>query len=134
MRLCDLNYKNNAPKCGVMLAYSRERVYLEKYENIEELAAIVGDADLLEIHLFDQEREYRAVKSESKRWNRNSKGIIEKTVIGKADDDTYPVDVVLDKNFSKKLKNKSIRVLNYLVYDDNGAAMIDNYRLVEGRM
>ena len=136
MHISDLNLIN-APSCGVMLAYTRESVYLEKYKSIEDIRNKLDDAELLEIHLFDKEREYRAVKSESKRWNpgpKNECGIIQKTVIGDKNDDVYPVEAVLDQSFAKTLKSKSIQILNHIVYDANGVATIDNYRLVEGGM
>lgn len=136
MYISNLNL-DNAPSCGVMLAYTREHVYLEKYNGIEDVRNKLDNTELLEIHLFDKEREYRAIKSESRRWNpgpSNECGIIQKTIIGDKNDDVYPVEAVLEQSFAEKLKSKSIKILNYIVYDANGAAMIDNYRLVEGGM
>ena len=135
MQINDLNYKNSAPNCGVVLAYTRDKIVLEKYESIEDIPDIIGSKELLEIHLFDEEREYRAVRSESRRWNFDPDGragIIETTVTGKKDDDVYAVDVLLDKGFRNKLNSRSIKIVNHVVYDNNGAATIDNYRLVEG--
>ena len=136
MQFSDLNLKD-APKNGVVLAYTREKIVLDKYDSIAEVQNLLGAAEILEIHLFDKEREYRAVRSVSKRWFTNDdkkEGIIETTVIGSDKDDTYVVDTVLDTAYRSKLEGGRLKIVNLISYNDDGAAMIDNYRLTEGGM
>lgn len=123
MTINNLEKLNQAPENGYMLAYMRNQVVFKKYTSLE---AVKGDAngEILEIHLFDNEKEYRAICSTSKRFD---KGTIE-TVVDFSEEDAY----IADSDVNKKFHNvsKKIKVLNHINYDSNGAAIIDNYRLV----
>lgn len=130
MQFPDLDLEK-MPKSGVVLAYTREEIILKKYRSLEEVLRLLEAKELLEVHLFDAKQEYRAVKSESKRWLHKG-GIIEEIITESVHDDIYVVDAVLDKEFKKEMENGSIKVVNYIHYDEYGSAVIDNYRLVEG--
>ncbi len=165
MDIRTLQQIDKAPHSGYMLLYTRQNVVFEKYdfENIDDIKNnILSKVDkmpnneLLEVHLFDNDKEYRAIKTTSHRTYQNSaKGSVECVVsddivkaqaqkIKSNDDkkadcesntsnvvDTYTEDILLDNPFNKIIPK--IAVINYIKYDDNGMAEMYNYRLVVGK-
>lgn len=123
MRLQDLKRMKEAPSCGQLLAYTRKRVLFQQYENVEELEEVLNEEELLELHLFDAQREYRCVATGSRRF---PSGVIE-TVIDFPEEEessVYREDVLLED------RKGMITVLNHIAYnEDNGMAYVDNYRL-----
>lgn len=80
----------------------------------------MGPGPILELHLFDDKKEYRSITSES---SRHKDGVIEHVADFAYDEDTvYKETPVLEKG-------GTITVLNHLSYDKNGMASIDDYRL-----
>jgi len=111
-----------APKCGNVLAYLRKEVVLEKYNSEDELKSILGNSEILELHLFDNDKELRCLMSESKRFP----GLIAYLEDIKEDpDNTYKEDCFLDNG-------DKLTVLNHIVFDESGMASIDSYRLTKG--
>lgn len=125
MKIEDLKeMKAGAPKCGYMLAYLRTKVLFEAYPDLEHVNARLKGNEILELHLFHKEKEYRAIASESLRF---PGGVIEHTAEWGEDLNVYTEDILLEDS------KKKIRVLNHLIYDENGMITIDDYRLyVEG--
>ncbi len=127
MHWCDLKRINEAPPRGYALIYTRQNVIFEAYDSLEELrSGIEADKkndELLEIHLFDNDKEYRSVSSQSSRY---SDGLIEAIIDFDADDEIniYKEEVLLEGKEQGK-----ITVLNHIFYNENGMACIDNYRL-----
>lgn len=123
MTLQDLNKLKEAPVQGQMLAYTRRKVIFQPYEGREEVTEALGDKELLELHLFDGQKEYRCVVSGSGRF---PSGVIE-TVADFPENDEWSVyreDVLLEDC------QEEITVLNHIAYNgDNGMAYVDNYRL-----
>lgn len=129
MTLQDLNKLKEAPAQGQMLAYTRRKVIFQPYEGREAVTEALGDKELLELHLFDGQKEYRCVVSGSSRF---PSGMIE-TVADFPEDDEWSVyreDVLLEDG------QEEITVLNHIAYNgDNGMAYVDNYRLkMRGRL
>ncbi len=127
MRYMDLNKISDAPKKGQMLAYTRKQVIFHGYTDLEEVRLGLENAEILELHLFDHDQEYRAIVSRSPRFPR---GVIETVVQGAEDhkDEIYQETVVLEETFGTTLE-----VLNHIQYHpDSGMAHIDNYRLRMG--
>lgn len=123
MKLQNLERLDEAPECGHMLAYTRKKVLFQEYRNREELRAVLGDEELLELHLFNAQEEYRSVVSESERFRA---GVIEAVIKFPKDDErfVYKEDVLLEGQAG------TIAVLNHIAYDENnGMAYVDNYRL-----
>lgn len=119
----------NAPEQGIMYALYRDRVVYEPYkreqlENEENLMR-----DLLELHLFDDTKEYRFI--------RKRKGDVEVCIDDStvSHDDSYTEQIytladnaeMLDETSKKTL----IEVVNYIIYDENDLMTIPNYRLKE---
>lgn len=127
MHWCELKRINEAPSRGYALIYTRQNVIFEPYNSLEELrAGIEADRkneELLEIHLFDNDKEYRSVSSQSSRY---PDGLIEAIIDFNADDETviYKEEVLVEGKEQEK-----ITVLNHIFYNENGMAYIDNYRL-----
>lgn len=116
-----LNHTNEAPTSGMMLVYLRKKILFEGYQSLDDIASILAGHEILEIHLFDQSKEYRAVLSESPRFK---EGFIEHTAKFNLSDETsfYAENMLLEDG-------GMITVLNHISYDDNGMAYIDDYRL-----
>ncbi len=125
MKWEDLKEKEEAPEKGWMLAYLREGVQFQQYGSLEEVREKIRAGELLELHLFDKEKEYRCIASQSRRYE--EKGFIVERVVPDLDEksrETYEEDIYLED------LGKKIHVLNYLKYDGNGMLEVDNYRLV----
>ena len=131
----DLKRINEAPKHGHMLAYTRRRVIFHPYTDLSFLDKELEEEELLEIHLFDSDKEYRAIKTRSPRY---TGGIIEAVALFEETEgmivnseqeaeSVYRLDTVTEKNMG------ILTVLHHISYDENnGMAKIDNYRLKMG--
>ena len=64
----DLKRVNEAPKSGQLLAYTRKEVYFQPYGSLAEAEGLLQEKTLLELHLFDNDKEYRAIVTRSKRF------------------------------------------------------------------
>jgi len=110
---------DNAPLKGHILAYSKKGILFSEYDdavndNMESLEW--EDGELLELHIFSDKIEYRAVFSEERQK------YIEAVIQDQKDD--VKVENMFLKNSSKELK-----VVNYITYDENDMIVINNYRL-----
>lgn len=135
MILRDLKQFNAAPASGQLLAYTRGEVIFRPYSSHAEVTEMIGDVELLEIHMFDKDREYRAIMSESSRY---PDGCVEHIAdfpfsgeqssdsANKICDDVYREDCVLEHGQGE------LSVLNHLRYDKNGMIEVDDYRLMMG--
>ncbi|MFG6321981.1 MAG: hypothetical protein K1W41_10730 [Lachnospiraceae bacterium] len=117
---------NEAPEQGCVLAYLRKRVLFEQYGSLEEVREYIGQDELLELHLFDCQKEYRAIASQSRRY---PSGVVETVAdFGLDNDAAYIEDIYLEEKY-KKFGDK-IRICNHLQYDEKGMLEVDNYRLM----
>lgn len=127
MQISELKKIEQAPDTGWMLVYTRTEVIFESYLAKEEVFRKLAGQDILEMHLFDPQIEYRCLVSRSKRYEG---GIIEAVIDFPQNDEDrsiYKEEIMLDAQWA----GKRISVLNHLEYDGNeGMAYIDNYRLV----
>lgn len=119
----------NAPEQGIMYALYRDRVVYEPYkreqlENEENLMR-----DLLELHLFDDTKEYRFI--------RKRKGDVEVCIEDStvSHDDSYTEQIYTLAGNAETLdetsKRNLVEVVNYIIYDENDLMTIPNYRLKE---
>jgi hypothetical protein len=131
---------------GWILAYTRERLifhplnYTDYEESILQLEEELKEEKILELHLFNQEAEYRAIETRSKRY---PSGVIETLVDFKEEESTvFSEKIFLNENLKRPGDNiisfpetGRITVLNHISYQtgeqENGMAYIDNYRLIE---
>ena len=110
---------DKAPGAGICYAlYSDKGVIFEKYT----LPIDVDEMHLLELHLFDEEKELRVIRTETK-------GLIECLITDTEckHDDIYEEQVFTEKNIP-------IKIVNYITYNENDTLNIDNYRLKEVRV
>lgn len=125
-----LNKLWEAPLQGYLLAYFQKKVIFNKYsikENPSEILEAFQDECLLELHMFDEKKEYRAILS------RRKDGYIETIVSDELEEnDIMEENVFLNEMTSGVVKEEKakITVVNYLSFDENDDLMrIENYRL-----
>lgn len=121
---------DKAPESGHMLIYTRDGMIFKPYENRNDLVKEIEGKGILEIHLFDKVKEYRAVFSTSKSRTEESVYIehIAKFDINETDDDIPAV--FSETAFLEDEMGQSITVLNHISFDkDTGMAYVDDYRL-----
>lgn len=128
MQWKDLTGVGEAPKQGYMLAYLRKEILFERYNELEDVRKLIEQEELLELHLFNQDKEYRCVASQSKR---HPSGVVEtKPIVDFKKDEktTYGEMIYLETKYQKI--GNTIQILNHLKYDENGMLEVDDYRLV----
>ena len=116
---------SKAPEKGTIYAVLRDRIVFETYESFAKVENIAKDENLLELHLFDKQKEYRAVRT-------RLDGFLE-TVIDEEWEDVYEEKIyVLGDNIDKAegLKNQ-VTVVNQITYNSDDMLNIRNYRLKE---
>lgn len=115
-----------APERGILYALYTDRMEYRPYER-EDLLLKEKDLqkNLLELHLFDEKKEYRFIKKR--------KGELEVVVCDerKDYDDLYIEKIFTQEDEKEKNHASCIEVVNYLVYDENDLLKIKNYRLKE---
>ena len=115
-----------APERGMLYALYTDRMEYRPYER-EDLLLKEKDLqkNLLELHLFDEKKEYRFIKKR--------KGETEIVVSEDEQDydDLYTERIFTQKEEKEKNHASSIEVVNYLVYDENDLLKIKKYRLKE---
>lgn len=115
-----------APKQGYMLAYLRKKILFERYSELKEVRRLLEPEELLELHLFNQDREYRCITSQSKRY---PSGIVETIADFEKDEKTtYGETIYLEQKY--QTLGNTIQLLNHLRYDENGMLEVDDYRLI----
>ena len=115
-----------APERGMLYALYTDRMEYRPYER-EDLLLKEKDLqkNLLELHLFDEKKEYRFIKKR--------KGELEVVVCDerKDYDDLYIEKIFTQEDEKEKNHASCIEVVNYLVYDENDLLKIKNYSLKE---
>lgn len=110
----ELDKFSSAPKVGSYLIYTRKEVKYGDYNNLSFLDKYQSD-EILELHLFDENKEYRVISS---RANGPIESILEDSN-----------DCIVDKISLEKPYGGSVNLISYIEYDDNGIARVNNYRL-----
>lgn len=129
MKYSDLNIEKKAPHSGQLLAYTRTQVLFEKYTDLNKAKELLDGQELLEVHMFNKEKEYRAVATRGKRKFENcNDGVIEYVAdFAYNEKEVYKETVLLDNKYKAY---GSITVLNHIDYDELGMAKFDDYRLI----
>lgn len=114
-----------APERGMLYALYTDRMEYRPYEREDLLLKEDLQENLLELHLFDEKKEYRFIKKR--------KGETEIVVSEDEQDydDLYTERIFTQKEEKEKNHASCIEVVNYLVYDENDLLKIKNYRLKE---
>lgn len=117
----ELKKINEAPENGIVYAlYSDRAVVFKKYTSLSEKD--YESDSLLELHLFDDIKEYRYVKAKNKQ--------IEVVIDDSIDHaDTYVEEIDVDENMNSVIKK--IKAVNYIDYTEDDLLTIKNYRLQE---
>ncbi len=122
------------PDSGYILAYLRSGVVFAAYEKDERGIHFEGDEclaqdELLECHCFDEQREYRLLKSGDERGMREF--IITSAQESAMDPMLLKEEAVLIKEAYATVPGavERLRVVNRYRYDENDALVLENYRL-----
>ncbi|MDO4324672.1 MAG: hypothetical protein Q4E24_01340 [bacterium] len=130
------------PDQGTVFAVYRDRIVYGKYQKsnadsvilqdgtLINLTVIAQNTDLLELHLFDQSREYRCVRT---RQRGMLESLIEDKSVSAEYEDSYMEEIyVLEKGVDQQEQfRRKVGVVNYIHYNADDLAVIDQYRLKE---
>lgn len=120
---------SNIPEQGTLYALYTDKVKYEKYKKEELLEEPHLAEKLLELHLFDDTREYRYIKTR--------RGEIEALISDETVEhqDIYTEKILTLGNRKEKPDKDSgfVEVVNYITYDEDDLMRIGNYRLKEVR-
>ena len=111
---------NEAPESGVMYALYVDRVVYKEYLKDDLINDLALEDKLLELHLFDENKEYRLIKAR----NKDIECVIEDSV---NHDDKYEENIFVGDK-------KKVTVINYIKYDEDDLLRFVNYRLKKGAM
>ena len=118
---------SNIPEQGILYALYTDKVKYEKYKKEEFLEDPHLAEKLLELHLFDDTREYRYIKTR--------RGEMETLISDETAEhqDIYTEKILTLGNKKEKPDKDSgfVEVVNYITYDENDLMRIGNYRLKE---
>ena len=116
---------DKAPNMGTMYALYVDRVVYKSYSKDELLNDPYLEDKLLELHLFDKDKEYRYINAR----NKPIETVVSKSV--SKDDYVEKVYVQTKADEETNKDSKCIEVVNYIEYDENDLLNIYNYRLKE---
>lgn len=116
--------EKKVPESGMVYAVYQDRVEYKAYRSLTEVLARENLTEgLLELHLFDEHKEYRFIKKR--------KGFISKLI---CDDDPeeekniYEEQIYTEDNEGKE---GQVCVVNYMTFDEDDLLQIEKYRLKE---
>lgn len=129
LKACNEWKENRVPQSGQCLAYTRNKVFFEQYSSLDMLENLLGEREILEIHLFDETTEFRCVMTKSNRFSDGKISCIEDFSENDKDSKTDEKTVYVETCVLKG--SGTIKVLNHIAYDEKnpGMTMIDGYRL-----
>ena len=123
--------KKNAPHKGTIYATFVDKMVYERYENISDIEQYLVEDNLLELHLFNSEKEIRYIKT-------RGKGLLYCEISSENEgekeyDDIYEETLYVSGNNIDKQENlnEKVIVVNYIKFDENDMLHIVNYRLKE---
>lgn len=119
----------NIPEQGIMYALYVDRVVYQKYSRDKLLQNKNLQNKLLELHLFDETKEYRYIKAR----NGEIETVISDDTVEYQDQYTERIFTLADKKENPDENSGRIEVINYITYDEDDLMRIQNYRLKEVR-
>lgn len=111
-----------APENGIKYAIYKDRVEFKRYTLKDLLKDEKLEENLLELHLFDNNKELRAIES--------NRGEIFTVIDGK-DDVNKECYVEQVYTITGNDVAEQVEVVNYITFDENDIARIEDYRLRE---
>lgn len=137
-----MNDYREIPDKGTAFAVYRDRIVYGKYQKSDADSFVLPDgtlvnlvmvgqnADLLELHLFDRNREYRCVRTRQRGMLESL--IDDKRVLAEYEDFYMEEIYALEKGADQKEQfRQKVGVVNYIRYNADDLAVIDQYRLKE---
>ena len=120
----------DVPEQGMVYAIYTDEVKYEKYNRSDLNEKEILRENLLELHLFDEEVEYRYVKMRERQKEDRFILISDETV---SHEKSYSEKIYTLKPGQEKTDKNSgfVEVISYITYDENDLMRIDNYRLKE---
>lgn len=117
---------NLAPEKGIMYALYIDRMVFQKYTKDQLTKDAYLEDKLLEMHLFDENKEYRYIKSRLK----EIECVIDDSI---EHEDKYVETTYIQSNLDEEVTSSSnrVNVVNYIQYNDEDLLTITNYRLQE---
>ena len=119
----------NIPEQGIMYALYVDRVVYQKYSRDKLLQNKNLQNKLLELHLFDETKEYRYIKAR----NGEIETVISDDTVEHQDQYTERIFTLADKKENPDENSGRIEVINYITYDEDDLMIIKNYTLKEVR-
>lgn len=127
----------DAPKQGILYLSTRKKIIIKRYTDLESTKEEIKKEpleDILEIHLFDQESEYRLIRSLKAPDGIESR--VSDNIVSSSNEDSF---VWEEEIFTDLPQNRAVpeddipkvAIVNYLKYDDNDLLEVINYRLKE---
>ena len=121
------------PEKGYVIAVFEDKTLFEPYEVIDgkpvfEGCALVDDDPPLECHFFDENRELRIIRRESRD---NTIVLLEGSEEALIESDLlYTQHVLVKREYADRadLPNK-LRIINRFVYSENDTLILNNYRI-----
>lgn len=116
-----------APQTGTMYGVFTDKILYQKYDRADLLAEPPKEDKLLELHLFDAQKEYRCIRT-------RLQGFKEFEITDDCEhDDVYEEKIYVSGSNVDKQEDlrEQVTVVNYIVYDENDLLHIPNYRLKE---
>lgn len=111
-----------APENGIKYAIYKDRVEFQRYTLKDLLKDEKLEENLIELHLFDKNKELRVIES--------NRGEIF-TVIDGEDDVNRECYVEQVYTITGNDVSEQVEVVNYITFDENDIARIEDYRLRE---
>ena len=117
---------NLAPEKGIMYALYIDRMVFQEYTKDQLLKDAYLEDKLLEMHLFDENKEYRYIKSRLK----EIECVIDDSI---EHEDVYVKSTYIQSNLDEEVTSSSnrVNVVNYIQYNADDLLTITNYRLQE---
>lgn len=117
---------NLAPEKGIMYALYIDRMVFQEYTKDQLTKDAYLEDKLLEMHLFDENKEYRYIKSRLKKIE----CVIDDSI---EHEDKYVETTYIQSNLDEEVTSSSnrVNVVNYIQYNDEDLLTITNYRLQE---
>ena len=115
-----------APEKGIMYALYIDRMVFQEYTTDQLLKDAYLEDKLLEMHLFDENKEYRYIKSRLK----EIECVIDDSI---EHEDVYVESTYIQSNLDEEVTSSSnrVNVVNYIQYNADDLLTITNYRLQE---
>lgn len=117
---------NNAPEKGYVLAYFRTQALFQEFQKTDSEMRSLDEriAELLELHIFDSEREYRLMRCESGEFIETV--VSDEYMAARPDAERITETVKVESGYRKMMEH--LRIVNYISYNENGMLSVDNYR------